>query len=582
MTKHKQLIFSVGSLFLFNTLSAQNTSYPFYNEAAYHIVDRFDILYGDSQRLHTDQKGYKRKDVVKFIIDADSTHQLSPRDKEDVRYILNDNPDYLSHNPDEATSFTRKLVSEYASEDTLKKTTGFFKQFYRRPADLWFLDTKYFDIRISPVLNFQFGKDAKDTEGLIFNNTRGVIVHGSIDDRIYFYSDILEMQERFPTFGTDFVKKYGGVPGTGFYKPYLSNLFKISDGYDFTTSQAYIGFDVSKHTNVQFGHGQQFLGDGIRSLMLSNFSGNYFFLRLNSNFGKFQYQNIFAELSALNTTATGTSAPNALWTKKYIALHQLSYNVTPNFSVGAFEGIVFQGNQQLELRYLNPVIFFGTLTNSSDNALIGLNAKWNFKKHFSVYGQFLFDDFNFKELISDNKGSWQNKYSLQLGLKYINVLGLDHLDAQVEYNMVRPYTYTYTDNTTNYSNNLQPLAHPLGANFSEIIFRLRFQPTHKLVIEGRIITADVGEDAAKKNYGNNILLNYNTRVSDYGNYVGQGVHCNITTVTLDASWQLYHNMFLTFQTYARKKMSDDVTLNQNTFYVGGGLRVNFEMARPQF
>ncbi len=577
------LIFTLSQIFFAIDLSAQNTSYPLYNEQAYNIVDRFDVLYGNKYHLHTDQKGYIRKDVVKFIMDADSSHQLSARDKEDVKYILTDNPDYIRHNPDddEVTTLTGKRVSEYVSQDTLAKSHSFFGQFYRRPADLWFLDTKYFDLRINPVLDFQIGKDTKGTDGIIFANTRGITLQGSIDDRIFFYSDLLETQARYPTFVSDYVKKYGAVPGTSFFKGYQSNIFKIADGYDFTTAQAYIGFNVTKHVNVQFGHGQHFLGDGIRSLFLSNFSGNYFFMRLNTNVWKFQYQNIFAELNASNAA----SANNDIVAKKYITMHHLSYNVTPNFTVGLFEGIVFQRNRQFELQYLNPVILYRVVEyglGSPDNIVLGLNSKWNIKNRFSLYGQFLLDEFVFKELITDNKGWWGNKYSLQLGAKYMNAFNVDHLDAQVEYNVVRPYTYTHFDSLTNYSHNSQPLAHPLGANFQEYIFRLHYQPTYRLTIEGRIMTANVGEDTADKNYGNNILLNYNTRLAEYGNYVGQGVHANITTVSLDASWQLYHNMFLNFQTYARKKSSDDPTRDQSTFYVGGGLRVNFATLRPQF
>ncbi len=581
MKKLILLITGVLQTIFVNILFAQNIAYPLYNEAAYNIVDRFDILYGNKYHLHTDQKGYIRKDVVKFIIDADSSNKLSPLDKADVKYILNDNPDYLSHSNDQVTTLTGKRVSEYASQDTLTKSKSFFGQFYRRPADLWFLDTKYFDLRINPVLNFQIGKDTKGADGFIFANTRGITLQGSIDDRIFFYSDIIETQARYPTFVSDYVKKYGVVPGTGEYKSYESSLFKVTDGYDFTTSQGYIGFNVTKHVNVQFGHGQHFLGDGIRSLLLSNFSGNYFFLRLNTNVWKFQYQNIFAELAASNVANGGSVLGN----KKYVAMHQLSYNVTPNFTLGAFEGIVFERAQQFEIQYLNPVIFYRSVEyglGSPDNVLLGLNSKWNIKNRISLYGQFLLDEFVFKELVTNNKGWWANKYSLQLGIKHMNALGIDHLDGQLEYNVVRPYTYTHFGNTTNYTHNLQPLAHPLGANFSELIYRLRYQPINKLVIEGRISVANVGEDSTGKNYGNNILLDYNTHISEYGNYVGQGVHGNITTVSLDASWQLYHNMFLNFQTYARKKTSDDPTRDQSTFYVGGGLRVNFAMLRPQF
>jgi hypothetical protein len=58
---------------------------------------------------------------------------------------------------------------------------------------------------------------------------------------------------------------------------------------------------------------------------------------------------------------------------------------------------------------------------------------------------------------------------LQLGAKYINALGIKNLDLQLEYNRVRPFTYSHRDSVANYTHYNQPMAHPLGANFSETI-----------------------------------------------------------------------------------------------------------------
>ena len=55
------------------------------------------------------------------------------------------------------------------------------------------------------------------------------------------------------------------------------------------------------------------------------------------------------------------------------------------------------------------------------------------------------------------------------GIKYINAFNLRNFDLQLETNIVRPYTYQHNDSIDNYSHYNQPLAHPLGANFAEVI-----------------------------------------------------------------------------------------------------------------
>lgn len=77
-----------------------------------------------------------------------------------------------------------------------------------------------------------------------------------------------------------------------------------------------------------------------------------------------------------------------------------------------------------------------------------------------------------------------------------------------------------------------------------MILLARYQPTHRLTMEARIINAAIGEDATSMNFGNNILLGNNTRISDYGNELGQGVGADINIISLDVSYQLFHNIFL--------------------------------------
>jgi hypothetical protein len=148
--------------------------------------------------------------------------------------------------------------------------------------------------------------------------------------------------------------------------------------------------------------------------------------------------------------------------------------------------------------------------------------------------------------------------------------------------LVRPFTYTHYDSVSNYTHHSQPLAHPLGANFTELILKLRYQPTQQMVIEGRIIRAKVGEELNDgKSYGNDIRLLYLSRVSDTAPLY-QGDMATITSLALDASYQLYHNVFLDFNALLRRKNSIDATRNQRTLYFGGGIRINMRQRRMDF
>ena len=103
-----------------------------------------------------------------------------------------------------------------------------------------------------------------------------------------------------------------------------------------------------------------------------------------------------------------------------------------------------------------------------------------------------------------------------------------------------------------------------------------------MTFEARLISANVGEDAPDMNFGNNILLPNVTRVSDYGNELGQGVGADINIIGLDVSYQLFHNVFLDLNYFYRKKESDDNALDLKTQYIGAGIRANINRQRWDF
>ena len=584
-------------------LWAQSIGLPLGNDA-YHILDRMEILTGVENPIHSSIKYFSREDVTNYTkkVEGELT-SISILDKADIRYIYLDNNDWVEKKEDLVELEQPKLNSERTYIDSTKtfyvidgehyqdneieenkyveSDQPFLKYFYKTPANFFEINKKSFYLKANPIINFKIFKDIED-ENLNFINQRGIELRGGIDRKVYFYSNILESQARFPSYVSERIERDLAVPGAGFYKDYKSSIFEIENAYDFLNSQAYIGANLTKHIGVQFGYGQNFIGNGYRSFFLSDYANNYLYLKFNTRVWKFHYQNIFAELSIFGNR---DESYDLLIPKKYMSAHYLSFKPTKNLSLGFFEATVFARENHFEFQYLNPVILYRTAEQalgSEDNILIGFDAKWNIKNSVQLYGQVMLDEFKFKELFLERNGWWANKFAVQAGLKYINVLGIDHLDLQLEYNLARPYTFSHKDSTANYSHYNQPLAHPLGANFREVVGKLRYQPLEKMVLDGRFISIQTGENGDSTNWGANILLPNTNFEQEYGNTIGQGIAANILLIGMDISYQIRHNLFLELNYLYRKKDSEDNSLDLSTHYFGGGFRFNISKRRNDF
>ncbi|MEJ0080427.1 MAG: hypothetical protein WDM78_05610 [Puia sp.] len=172
---------------------------------------------------------------------------------------------------------------------------------------------------------------------------------------------------------------------------------------------------------------------------------------------------------------------------------------------------------------------------------------------------------------------------MQLGVKYIDMFGVKNLDLQGEMNLMRPYTYSHNDSVANWSHYNQPLAHPFGANFIELIGILRYQPAYRWNIELKCIYNKQGLDSAGENFGSNVLLNYDTRPREYGFYLYSGVPATVVNATAYLSYQVLENLFLEgtlmHRTYTVHDPTAGTTKTSSTMYTFG---VRLNMFRRQY
>lgn len=326
-------------------------------------------------------------------------------------------------------------------------------------------------------LDLQVGKDLQSELDVTYNNTRAAIFQGGLGKKFNFYSVVYESQGRF----ADYFNRYAEsmrpgtegaavIPGRGVAKGFMGQA------YDYPVAEGYLSFTPAKFFNLQFGHGKNFIGDGYRSLLLSDNASPYPFFKLNTTFWKIKYTNTWMSLRDVRPEVTGEDS----FRTKFMANHYLSYNVTKRLNIGFFESVMWENdnNRGFDLNYLNPVIFYRAIEYSTGhqagNAIMGLTGKYKWSNQILTYGQWLIDEFSSVDVFG-GEGSWKNKHGFQLGAKYFNAFDIPNLYLQLEYNQVRPFTYSHNTITLNYGHNNQSMAHFWGANFKEVVGVTRYR-----------------------------------------------------------------------------------------------------------
>jgi hypothetical protein len=455
-------------------------------------------------------------------------------DSENQRNILMDSNRFELHQSIKPICYASRIYGQ-RNEDYFKADK---KLIGRKIFNEDFIELKHTDyqsgwprkfvLNASPVFNFQGGINLQDTSReKLYINSRGIILKGAIDDKFYFESVFVENQATFPKYIDDFANKYSVIPGSGRWKKFKTN------GYDFAYASGFILYSPNKYFSIQAGNGKHHLGNGYRSLLLSDNAFNYPYLRFNSKFfkGKIQYTSIYASL--MNLTSGNVLTPigtERLFQKKPAGFHHLSLNLGKYLNLGLFQSLIWSKSDSLNrtnlnAAFFNPLIFSNLAVygfEDSKNIMTGIDLSIRPFKGFMIYGQFVLDE-------KGQKNSISNKYGYQLGLRYFDVLGLKNLFMSAELNTVRPFTYSATDAGQAYTHYNQSLAHPLGANFKEIIGILNYS-FKRAYINVKVIQIKQGLNLGS-NYGQDIFISdFNSSLNSQAQ--NQGIQSETSIVDL--------------------------------------------------
>ena len=419
-------------------------------------------------------------------------------------------------------------------------------------------------VSVNPILSL-FPAYNFDSNSIIYDNQFGLNVHAYLNEKLSFNLNGFYGIRSFPDDWNSFVDSTGIIPHYG------KHINKKGNRYDYLSINGYISYQALKYINLQLGKGKNFWGEGYRSLFLSDNSNSYPYFKATIDIWKFKY---IWMVGALNDVDTDKNQ-DYLYSKLQFS-HYLSWNATKWLNFNFFESIVSNpvdsmGVPYFNVNYLNPVIFFRPVEfagGSADNALLGIGLKLKVLKKYQLYSQLLIDEFVFSEIKSNN-GWWGNKYGIQTGVKIFDLFRINDLMFLAEFNLIRPYTYSYSNSIQNYGNYNQALAHPSGANLKEGIFLLHYH-YKRFSSQLKGIYQINGIDSNSVSFGKEIYMPYTSRIGDYGHYTTQGLLTKYLNMELKCGWLINPKSFTQLEFVIKQQQTINSKRNtKNTSFLFG-------------
>lgn len=404
-----------------------------------------------------------------------------------------------------------------------------------------------------------------DESTIAVMNTRGYEIKGNIGEKFYFETALYENQARFPGYVDSIIRRDTVIP-------FQSRFKNIGDGkgFDFSYSTARLIYMPGKHFLFDLGFGTNFIGDGYRSLLLSDYNTSYPYLRAAYNFGQFQYSVMWSQYigeTKKNIYAFG-------YPRKWGQTYLLDWQATKKISIGLFNTVMSPYNTSdnrinLSISQFSPVMFLHAYGSSKieSNDMAGLNIKFRATKKINIYGQFLADQFGSDE--------WKNRYGLQLGARAGDLFSVKGWNALAEVNLVRPYTYASDKSTTVYAHNNQPLAHPNGANFKEVLFVTDYTYKRWWFRLEAFANRYGADSSVQADYGQNIFKPLLQRSKEDNIKTSQGLYTSLYYGDLRFAYILNNKTNLRIESGFTLRSESNKTYNYKDVFFYIGIRTTF-------
>lgn len=322
------------------------------------------------------------------------------------------------------------------------------------------VDSSNYILIIDPAVHFEVGKEL-GYEPFLYENTRGIRIHGNLNGKLFFSSELYETQSVLPSYLEAFTDSFEVAPG-------LMRTKEFKDfGRDYATVYGMIGYIPNNHTQFVFARDKLHFGQGYRSMLLSHSAPASTYVMASYSRKKWSYHYILAALQnvSLQNIINVPQSSMGGYQNKYANFLIVSFQPFEAFTVNFFESMIWAPADdvynRIRWQHINPLPFSRTIwygLDNRNNAMVGIQLEVKLLSTLMLYGQYAIDE-----------AGPINKSAIQCGLKYNGSVGLNDLITRFEYNSAGAYTYSSTDPLQSYSHYHHSLAHPFGANFREIL-----------------------------------------------------------------------------------------------------------------
>ncbi|MBR6278050.1 MAG: hypothetical protein IKR41_04760 [Bacteroidales bacterium] len=310
------------------------------------------------------------------------------------------------------------LYSEYKIDtiEKLKFPLWLKKHFFED--DFLCFAGKDFSLTINPIFNLVlYNDDDLSGEKKYFWNNRGVEIFGRLGERVHFYSEFYENQARFLPFQDSIIRlRKTVIPAGGYAKAYKG------DGLDWAYVTGGFLVDVTKNFRLSLSNGRCFIGSGYRSVILSDLTFPFPYLRYDLKFSKFYYYIIHACLKdgVFAYYNAGKLQP------KYSSFHVAGYKPLKNLEIAVIETVIWNNRKSSgEYRYkpnadmLLPIIFYPALSygfNGENSVSLGYDINYSPFKFLKIYHQL-----NYAGKKTEKDGSETKLLSYQYGFHVFDI-----------------------------------------------------------------------------------------------------------------------------------------------------------------
>jgi hypothetical protein len=490
----KKLLILLSMGFLFCAMSAQNI--PQHQSYA-SLYDLLDELANDGViQINSAVKPFSRMFIASKLQEALAPEKhLSTRQREDIRFYLNDFAPELGKLPD-----TRLNITDRPSTRISLWQPGVFYQ----SDDKW--------IRITPVLG---GVVLKNKNGTVTQRVIGAELMTQLGKNLTLYAslrdnsqsgELLSRGERYGKMKSPYTAKDTLMRQPSFLTQWQGAAYKVANGTnaggDFSEMRAgvYYSWDWG---NVGYAKDHIQWGDNYHgSNILSGNTPSFPFLALNLYPFKWVELNFFhgwLTSNAIDSTdyyIQNTGERSYRYRNKYIAANMLTFKPVKGLSVSFGNSIIY-AERNIQLAYLLPLAFYKSIDHSltmgaeNQNSQMYFNVSSRNINHLHLFMSVFVDEFSVKRLKSSNPE--KNPVSLKFGGRLSNYPFKDwSLIAEWTRNNIS--TYKHFIPALDYTSGGYTLGNYLWDNSEELYLALTCRPLRGLFLQGSFVSASHGNE----------------------------------------------------------------------------------------